>query len=79
MFVFDGENKIIGFYDKNIGKFIFPLSWIFVFILFILLIITIVYFKFFENINKRKLRANELEDNYDYITQNDNNNNILNN
>ena len=79
LFVFDGENKIIGFYDKNIGKFIFPLSWIFVFILFILLIITIVYFKFFENINKRKLRANELEDNYDYITQNDNNNNILNN
>ena len=66
--IFDGEKKVIGIYDKNIGKTNFNWSWIIVIILGIILIVTCIYFKYYQSITKRKLRANELEDEYDYVS-----------
>lgn len=80
---FNPNEKIIGFYtnfknkDKNNdikhNKFSISLSWILVILLFILLTITIIYIIYYLNIKTRKKRANELEDNYDYIAQKNNN------
>ena len=52
--------------DKN--KIKIPFSWILIFILFITLISVLIYIKFFIVKAKRKIRANELDDDYEYIT-----------
>ena len=80
---FDKEKKIIGLYpyiidnDNNKNKnnkfnFRFSLPWFLVIILFLILIGTIFYIKMYLTYKKRKLRANELEDEFEYSIQNNN-------
>ena len=74
---------MIGFYQnvknnkekdiKNKIKFNISISWILVIILFILLLISILYLIYYIKFKKRKKRVNELEDNYDYTAQKNNN------
>ena len=65
---FDREKKIFGVYIKE-NQFYFPISLIFIIILSLALVSLIVYIKFFITIQKRKIRANELQDDYDYVPQ----------
>ena len=86
--VFDQDAKIIGFYteqgeyqedikkeDKNNN---FSIVWILISILFILFaIIILIGLLFYQYSNKnRKKKANELEDNYDYTTEKEDNERI---
>ena len=65
-FIFDEEKGIIGFYNSK-KKIAINYSKIFIFLLFIFIIILILFiFKIIMN-KQRRLRANELEENYDYI------------
>ena len=80
---FNSNSKIIGFYpnsknkrEKEQKKFNISISWILVIILFILLIIVVIYSIYYIKFKIRKKRVNELEDNYDYTAQKDNNNPI---
>ena len=70
-FTYNQDKKKLGFYKiiKNNNKFSLHYTWLIIIILIILCILLL--FLFLRNImNKpRKLRANELEDNYDYISQ----------
>jgi len=79
---FNLDQKIIGFYPnlnqqnsksknniKNSNLISYLLPWILVILLLIILIIVIVYFFYCLKIKKRKERANELDDNYDYVSQ----------
>ena len=65
--VFNQENQIIGFYIKiNTSKNL-PISWILVFIFVtISLILAIIVYKLL-NQKKRKIRANELEEDFEYV------------
>ena len=65
--VFNQENQMIGFYIKiNTSKNL-PISWILVFIFVtISLILAIVVYKLL-NQKKRKIRANELEEDFEYV------------
>ena len=66
--LFDREKKIFGVYTiKN--QFNFPITWIFIFILSLALVSIIIYIKYCITIQKRKIRANELQDDYDYVSQ----------
>ena len=70
-FTFNQDKKKIGFYKiiHNNNKFSFHYTW---FIIISLIVVCfLLLFLLIKNImNKpRKIRANELEDNYDYFTQ----------
>ena len=65
-FIFDEEKGIIGFYNSK-KKIAINYSKIFIFMLFIFIVLLILFiFKIIMN-KQRRLRANELEENYDYI------------
>ena len=76
--VFDQDKRIIGFYtqtgeyevqnigDKNDEKTNFPISWILVILLSIILIILGITFYLKLPYLKRKKKANELDDDFDY-------------
>jgi len=64
----DRDKKIFGVYPNDKNKIKIPFSWILIFILFITLISVLIYIKFFIVKAKRKIRANELDDDYEYIT-----------
>ena len=81
---FDQNKKIFGFYSKKINKnnknnknFILFILLFFSIIIIILLIIKLYYNK--KNKSFRYLRANELEDAYNYIPNNEKNKYILSN
>ena len=64
--MFDYDKKRVGIYKKYETPFNFPIVWILVMILIILLLSKIIY----DQLNKkRRIRANELDDNYDYLPQ----------
>ena len=64
--IFDEEKGIIGFYNlKKIKAFNYSLLFIFLLIILVILLISVIIRMII--IKPRKLRANELEDNYDYI------------
>ena len=78
---FNLEQKIIGFYPNsnqqnskskdNIEKsnlIPYLLPWILVILLVIILVIIIIYFFYCLKNKNRKTRANELDDNYDYVS-----------
>ena len=71
-FVFSQENRTIGFYTKkHNGNFNFniQISWILVIIFFFTsIILGFILYKVLIK-RKRKIRANELEDEYDYISK----------
>ena len=74
---FDQEKKIVRFYkNKDFGSYFYVISWILVFISFIVIGILVFYIFYYKK-NKRKIRANELEDNYEYITKNEKNNPLI--
>ena len=64
---FDRDKKIFGVYPNDNKKLKIPFSWIIVLILLITLIGVLIYVKFFIVKAKRKIRANELDDDYEYI------------
>ena len=81
LMVFDYDKKQIGFYIKegknkiknnnnNIIIIIIIISFIFVLILFV--------YKLFIKKNKRKIKANELEDNYEYKSEKENYSKLIN-
>ena len=77
--ILDREQKTFGFYTFiSNNKFNFNFTWIIIFILLILLIFCVFYIRKIIK-GKRKIRANELEDNYEYIsnTNEDNRNSNL--
>ena len=67
LFIFDQKNKAIGFYIKKKIKKKFPIYLIILAVIIICLLIIIIF-----NIRKikRKKRANEIEEEYNYIPQN---------
>ena len=71
MIVFEGDKRVIGVYLNNItnhksNNFIKSFPWILVILcIFIILILSVIIFHLI--INKRKKKANELEDNYEYL------------
>ena len=69
--VFDQNNKIIGIYTKTKKRISFSFIFL-IFIIFILIVIIIsLIFYFYRYIRShRKIRANELDDNFEYIPQN---------
>ena len=75
--VFEQDKKIVKFYkNKDFGSYLYIISWILVFIS--LIVIGILVFYIYNNKkNKRKIRANELEDDYDYTIKNENNNPLI--
>ncbi len=69
-FIFNTDNRIIGFYNQNfqIKKSNFYVYFIFIFcLIFIILILFYIYFSKFRS---RKIRLNEIEDGYDYTPNN---------
>ena len=72
MIVFEGDKRMIGVYLNNmtnnkINNYAGSFPWILVIIcLFIILVLSFIIFHLI--INKRKKKANELEDNYEYIS-----------
>ena len=70
---FDKDRRIFGVYPKVKQSYNFPFAWVLVFILSIALIISIIYMKFFFKSNKRKIKANELDEYYEYIPEQKNN------
>ena len=72
--VFDLDKKSISFYKKVPSNFPHFVSWILL-IIAILIIGGLIYYIYKIRINKRKIRANELEDEYEYTAKKDNGNN----
>jgi hypothetical protein len=69
IFSFNQENKLMGFYKNIIVNNNYSYTWVLITILILIcLFLTFLLVKNFIN-KPRKLRANELEDNYDYISK----------
>ena len=72
-FIFNKESKKIGVYDKSVPRYnkIWDTIWsifkIILIILFIFIIILVGYSIYIKLNGPRKKRANEIEDNYDYL------------
>ena len=65
----DMDSKLFGFYTRNnIKSYSFYYIFIISFLLFIIFVLVFCLFKQIIKIKKRKIRANELEDNYEYIS-----------
>ena len=77
---FDKDKKIISLYPYIITKSNFTFSWFLVLILISIIFGILIYIRLYLTYKKRKIRANELEDEFDYTSQsnvNDNNKNKL--
>jgi len=68
LLLFNQDKKVIGIYENK--KMNFPFLIILNIILVILVIVLGYYFKKFYKLKPRKLRVNELEENYDYTSYN---------
>ena len=75
-FLFDQDRKIIGFYNKIDEDKKYTFAYIVIFILIGICIILIALLTKYVLYKPRKIRANELEDNYDYLPENQENNTI---
>ncbi len=65
----DMDSKLFGFYTRNnIKSYSFYFIFIISFLLFIIFVLIICLFTQIIKIKKRKIRANELEDNFEYIS-----------
>ena len=78
---FNQDAKLIGFYPhsdinnkkkENDKKFKIELSWVLVILLAIILILIIIYVIYYLKIKKRKIRVNELDEYYEYTSENNN-------
>ncbi len=70
---FDKDRRIFGVYPNVKQSHNFPLAWVLVFILSIALFISIYYMKCYLKRNRRKIKANELDECYEYIPEQKNN------
>ena len=70
---FDKDRRIFGVYPNVKQSHNFPLAWVLVFILSIALFISIYYMKCYLKHNRRKIKANELDECYEYIPEQKNN------
>ena len=70
---FDKDRRIFGVYPNVKQSHNFPLAWVLVFILSIALFISIYYMKCYLKHNRRKIKANELDEYYEYIPEQKNN------
>jgi len=69
--VFDIDNKVISFYKKVPSSFPHFISW-FLLIIAVLVIGFLIYYIYKMRLNKRKIRANELEDDFEYTPKKNN-------
>ena len=78
--IFDQNNKMIGFYlergnydiSNNNGKKNIPWQWIIIiFLVIVVIVLSIILYKVVPLISKRKKKANELDDDFNYESQND--------
>ena len=80
LMVFDYDKKQIGFYIKegknkiknNDNKFLI------IFLIILILILILIVYKFFIRKNQRKIKANELEDNFEYKSEKENYSKLIN-
>ena len=80
LMVFDYDKKQIGFYVKegknkiknNDNKFLI------IFLIILILILILIVYKFFIRKNQRKIKANELEDNFEYKSEKENYSKLIN-
>ena len=80
LIVFDYDKKQIGFYVKegknkiknNDNKFLI------IFLIILILILILIVYKFFIRKNQRKIKANELEDNFEYKSEKENYSKLIN-
>ena len=80
LMVFDYDKKQIGFYVKegknkiknNDNKFLI------IFLIILILILILIGYKFFIRKNQRKIKANELEDNFEYKSEKENYSKLIN-
>ena len=69
--IFDQDNKIISFYTKMKKGFSFIMLFLVIFIIILILIIISLIFYFYKYIKSfRKIRANELDEQYEYLPKN---------
>ena len=66
--IFDKDKKVISIYEND-DKKNFSFVYIIIFILIVIIIFLVFYIVFYLFKNKRKLRANEIEENFDYLPQ----------
>ena len=66
--IFDKDKKVISIYEND-DKKNFSFVYIIIFILVVIIIFLVCYISFYLFKNKRKLRANEIEENFDYLPQ----------
>ena len=71
--IFDQDRKIIGFYNKIDEDKKYTFAYIVIFILIGVCIILIALLTKYVLYKPRKIRANELEDNYEYLPENQDN------
>jgi flagellar biosynthesis/type III secretory pathway M-ring protein FliF/YscJ len=67
--IFDPENKLIGFYNDYKGKS-FNISFTILIIFIIIIIGLIVIVNHIMKLKRRKTRANEIDEVYDYVPAN---------
>jgi hypothetical protein len=66
-FIFDFNAKIIGYYTENISS---SKPYFVIFLIFLLIILIFFFISFyFKLTKKRKIRQNEINDVYEYISQ----------
>ena len=66
--IFDKDKKIISIYEKDDNHNI-SFAYIIIFILIVIIIFLVFYIVFYLFKNKRKLRANEIDENFEYLPQ----------
>ena len=66
--IFDKDKKIISIYEKD-DNYNISFAYIIIFILIVIIIFLVFYIVFYLFKNKRKLRANEIDENFEYLPQ----------
>ena len=66
--IFDKDKKIISTYEPN-DSFEFSFIFVIIFLLLVIIFFLSIYISFYLIKKKRKLRVNEIEDNYEYLPQ----------
>ena len=76
-FIFDTDNRMIGFYNQNIQIKKSNYYFYFIFIFCLIFLILILFYIYFSKFKIRKIRINEIEDGYDYTSNNNKKGNKL--
>ena len=71
-FIFDYDKKIFGFYRKILNYQFHYIIILLFFLLLIIIVLIIILIKIISSKKTRRIRANELNDNFDYISKTNN-------